>query len=165
MTRVDGPRRRRLSFTGTIVRGLGMVAFSLLVGGLAGSGVAADETSGETLTALVKVNPLEVSLLIPRDPIAVGERFAVQVDVHNHGEVRLRDVAVTLHVAEESLAIGGPQKHRQGLLLGGHSMSRPWRLAALESGYLVIVASVSAVDESDGEVIIAESDAALLRVE
>jgi hypothetical protein len=124
----------------------------------------AGEPRAGAVTACVRVSPLGLDLLVPVRPVAPGKRFDVRVDVHNNGEVRLRNIAVTLHLDERLLAPAGFQQRRQGLLQAGHSTSLPLRLVAQESGHVIVVASVTAIDENGGELLTAESEAVVVLV-
>ena len=144
---------------------LALTALLLIVGGpaLASAGDSA------TLAAHVKANPLEVKLTLSDDHVAVGDRFVIEVAVKNRGEIALREVEFTLHLIESPcLKVSGALAHYRGLLQGGRSVSHAWRVQAIEGGpgcrSIVVAASASAVDQTDGETIRLESQALLLEI-
>lgn len=138
--------------------GLLLLALALTSGRTAG----AEPGSEATITARVKVNSLEVSLVVGdggpgRSPLLV-EAF-----VRNRGDTPLRQLNVTLHLPESScVRLLGPESHHRGRLRGGDEAAIRWRLAATRGAEtcdgVVILASAAAVD-SDGDEISSESEA------
>ncbi len=169
MTSERGQRveQRRANF-----RGFAVLVFTLLIVGTATQLAASVDAETEgTLTARVKVNPITVTVLLPDGGVLVGDRFAIEVTVENQGDVRIRDLDVTLHILEEpAFGLNGSTTHHRGLLRPQDSLSTTWRLRALESttdppvAVVVVVASVTAMDATDREVFTTESTGVLLEI-
>ena len=141
------------------------VGLTLLLG--AQGLLAADGEEG-VVTATVKINPLQVTLVVPGGPLAVGERFIVQAMVENRGETRIQRVAATLHLdtsSEPGLRVFGSDTRRLGQLKPFESRTAEWRLQALQVDSYVLMVTVSGIDVSDGAPLTAESDAEVISVE
>ena len=115
------------------------------------------------VTATIQINPLLVSLTVPSEPVAVGERFTVQARVENRGESRLRRVTATLHLPT-ALETRGPATRSLGSLRPFASRSREWRLEAVEEGSYVLMVTADGIAASDGATVSAESGANVVTV-
>ena len=115
------------------------------------------------VTATVHVNPLLVSLTVPSEPVAVGERFTVQARVENRGESRIRRVTATLQLPE-GLEMRVPATRSLGSLRPFASRSMEWRLEAGEEGSYVLMVTADGIAASDGATVSAESGANVVTV-
>ncbi len=130
---------------------------------LAAHTLAASEGQEGVVTATIKVNPLLVSLTVPGEPVAVGQRFTVQARGENRGEGRIRRVTATLQLPA-GLEMRGPATRSLGTLGPLRSRSTEWRLEAVQAGSFVLMVTASGVDASDGTPVSAESGAKVVTV-
>lgn len=115
------------------------------------------------VTATIQINPLLVSLTVPSEPVAVGERFTVQARVENRGESRIRRVTATLQLPE-GLEMRVPATRSLGTLGPLRSRSTQWRLEAVEEGSYVLMVTADGIAASDGATVSAESGANVVTV-
>lgn len=127
------------------------------------SGLVFSEGEQGVVSATVKVNPLQVTLLVPTEPISVGEAFTVQATVENQGESRIRRVTATLHVPD-GLDVRGPDTRRLRPLEPLGSRSTEWQLTATQPVGFVLMVTAEGVDASDRVTVSAESGANVITV-
>jgi hypothetical protein len=140
----------------------------ILIAATAASPTAADPGASEaTVSALVRVSPLQAELSL--SPAQAGPRlqFEIDVRVRNLGATRLRDLNVVLHVVEQPcLRLMGPNQHHRGLLPPGDHVDVRWRAEVTRAGpacgSIVVAASASAFDPEAHETVYADSPARVL---
>jgi hypothetical protein len=131
--------------------------------------IAKADDSQSTVQATVRVNPLTVDLLISDSSATAGQYVLITVLVRNHGDTRVRDVDLALHMSEEPCleVIGSTPSHRS-VLRGGGTFLAIWLVKAVSSGpaceNVVVAAAASAVDVETGEVMTAESLARVIKI-
>ena len=153
---------RRPLKSGSVAVAIGVVAALALL--LAANTLVASEGQEGVVTATIKVNPLLVSLTVPGEAVAVGERFTVQAHGENQGEGRIRRATATLHLPT-GLEMRGPATRSLGTLGPLGSRSTAWRLQAVEAGSFVLMVTASGTDASDGSSVTSESGAKVVTVE
>ena len=128
--------------------------------------VRADGPEARSIIGEVKVNPLELRLIVP-DEVSARGRFAIDLEIRNHGDLRLRDLVATLYTADDCLRVSGPNSHRRGMLHEDSHISVKWRVESIGNSAAcedtIVLASVSATDR-DGDVITQESPAQVLAI-
>ncbi len=104
--------------------------------GTAGSALA----QSSTLTATVRVNPLEVEVIAPPD-VSAGSWFDIKVEVSNLGTETLTNASALISPPSE-LVVRGKRK-RIGNLSPGASETITFRAMAKSSGTLIIHVEVA----------------------
>ncbi len=140
---------------------------------LTAEGLLAAQDQG-SVTATVKVNPLEVSLTIVPSTVSVGDQFTVQARVDNLGSSRIRRVTATLQVPGVLVDVRRPETKRLRPLEPFGDRFVEWQLTATGPGGFVLMVTASGVDSSDrialtaedqDDSLTAESTAALVTVD
>lgn len=110
---------------------------SLIVCFLAAVSAAFAQTA--TLTATVRINPLEIEVTAPPN-VTVGQWFEIQVEASNLGPETVKGVKAEINPPTD-LQVSG--RHGLGVLKPGETKKARWRARALASGNSIVQVEVT----------------------
>jgi hypothetical protein len=124
----------------------GRVSAPLVVALLAFAIAGSANAESSSITASVRVAPIDVALVLSGSSARVGDKIRAQATVTNLGTSQLTGISVELRVDSTGLAIRGSAVTTISRLKSGASVSSTWTLCAVQPGNYLVMAHATAAD-------------------
>lgn len=125
--------------------------------------VNADDTG--TVTATIRVNPLDITVSATPLELAVGDSFRLNALVQNKGDTRLTNVRASSLFDTSGLRLRGSSGRNLGSIGPESTKLVRWRFKALESGNYILVVSVEALERETGTLLHAQGSVMVVVVD